>query len=205
MRSLFAVIFCAFFLFAMPARAATLIVDGTGQLRGAEGVIVSGKVYNVQFLEGSCVELFSGCDALSDFDFANRADSLAAAEALLAQVFLDGLQGEFDTDPGSIFGCASAASSCNTLIPDELFGAIQLRGAASFNAAIEANDATSSAFFATSDPSSAFASVNYARFSLVSTAVPEPATWLMLIVGLFGIGGAMRKRQTGSIRSALFA
>ena len=42
-----------------------------------------------------------------------------------------------------------------------------------------------------------------ATFSL--TAVPEPGTWLMLLLGLFGIGGAMRQQRTKASLSVSYA
>ena len=50
------------------ASAATLNVVG-GQLMGASGVDVGGILYDVEFLDGTCIDLFSGCDESADFDF----------------------------------------------------------------------------------------------------------------------------------------
>jgi opacity protein-like surface antigen len=49
-------------LMASSAQAATLDVVG-GQLHGAFGVDVNGSLYDVEFLGGTCIELFDGCDA----------------------------------------------------------------------------------------------------------------------------------------------
>ena len=67
---------------AGPAAAATLLVNGSGQLTGAAGVNVNGTLYDVTFVEGTCFDLFTGCDALADFTFITAADALAASEAL---------------------------------------------------------------------------------------------------------------------------
>ena len=37
-------------------------------------------------------------------------------------------------------------------------------------------------------------------YSALSAAVPEPATWAMMILGLFLIGGAMRRRKSTSVQ-----
>ena len=51
--------------FASNAYAATLnVVDG--QLMGASNVSVDGSLYDVQFLDGSCIDLYNGCDEVSD-------------------------------------------------------------------------------------------------------------------------------------------
>jgi hypothetical protein len=48
------------------AQAAAPIVSGGGELLGATGVNVAGTVYDVQIVEGTCVDLYDGCDDLSD-------------------------------------------------------------------------------------------------------------------------------------------
>ena len=49
------------FCFSQVGYAATLIVDGGGQLLGASGVNVGGTFYDVSFLGGTCEDTFSGC------------------------------------------------------------------------------------------------------------------------------------------------
>ena len=50
---------------ASPAHAAILVVDGSGMLTGATGVMVNGTPYDVSFQGGSCNAVFNGCDSLS--------------------------------------------------------------------------------------------------------------------------------------------
>ncbi len=75
------------------AGAVTLTING-GQLYGATGVNVGGTLYDVEFLDGSCVNLFGGCKA-SEFTFQTPDTALSAANALLNQVFL----GPYDNTP----------------------------------------------------------------------------------------------------------
>jgi hypothetical protein len=90
----------AFVLVASGAQAATLnVVDG--QLMGASGVNVDGNLYDVQFLDGTCIGLYNGCDEISDFTFQTEASALLASQALLDQVFLDSPEGMFDSNPPS--------------------------------------------------------------------------------------------------------
>lgn len=42
-----------------------------GALFGATGVDVNGVLYDVSFLDGTCPELYNGCDQDSDFPFSN--------------------------------------------------------------------------------------------------------------------------------------
>jgi hypothetical protein len=92
------------FLTVSSASAATLNVVG-GQLFGASGVIVDGSSYNVEFLDGTCIALFDGCDDVSDFTFTTPGLARAASEAILDQVFIDDVSGMFDSDPVLTFGC----------------------------------------------------------------------------------------------------
>ena len=101
------------FLVTSGANAATLNVSG-GQLLGASGVDVGGTLYNVEFLDGTCIALFDGCDAVSDFTFQTESGAVAASQALLDLVFLDVSGSElFDSAPsltngcGDPFGCAA--------------------------------------------------------------------------------------------------
>ena len=74
-----------------------------GILTGADNVSVNGSLYNVRFLDGTCIDLFNGCDEDSDFLFNRELTAGAAANALLAQVFVGG---QF-MDWTKIAGCGS--------------------------------------------------------------------------------------------------
>ena len=50
---------------SLGASAATLIVTD-GELTGASGVRVDGNLYDIKVGDGSCIELFDGCDSVSD-------------------------------------------------------------------------------------------------------------------------------------------
>ena len=102
-------------LVAGTATAADLVVVG-GELRGANRVNVNGTFYDAEFLDGTCTDLFNGCDALEDFTFVTEASAEAASLALSSQVFVDGPSGNFDSDPTLTRGCASS-SSCVALTP----------------------------------------------------------------------------------------
>ncbi len=95
--------FIVLLLAASGASAATLNVSG-GQLLGASGVIVDGRSYNVQFLDGTCIALYHGCDDVSDFTFQTAVAAREASQALLDQVFLDG-SFAFDSQPELTRGC----------------------------------------------------------------------------------------------------
>jgi hypothetical protein len=51
---------------------------------GASDVLVDGSLYDVQFLDGTCIDLYDGCDEVSDFTFQTSASAVLASQALPA-------------------------------------------------------------------------------------------------------------------------
>jgi hypothetical protein len=98
----------ALFSAASAAHAATRNVVA-GQLVGASNVNVGGILYDVEFIEGTCISVFGGCDSPDDFTFTDLASVNAASQALVDQVFLDVAAGNFDTDPTTTYGCTNAS------------------------------------------------------------------------------------------------
>lgn len=195
-------------LFAAPTEAATLIVE-SGVLKGATGVIVQGQSYNVAFVEGTCSQAFGGCDQISDFDFATASEAFWATDAILNQVAIDGAYGSFDSSPGTVFGCENvfglASYNCNMYVPYAFtaVGSIAAVGARNWTASFNTSDGS----FAHPGIPTDFDTTNsagavWARFTLAS-AVPEPATWAMMILGFGAIGGVLRSRRNQKIVPAL--
>ncbi len=71
-------------LMASGAQAATLNVIG-GQLHGAFDVNVGGSLYDVEFVDGTCIALYGGCDEASDFTFQTCASAQLAAHVLCSR------------------------------------------------------------------------------------------------------------------------
>jgi len=174
---------------ASAVHSATPIVVG-GTLTGATGVNVGGNTYNVEFLDGQCTTLFSGCDDAADFTFQNETDALAAAEALLNQVFT----GAYDTQSNLTRGCTDIwVTACEVFIPYQRVGDGVL-GTAANNDDNESSDGFStSAADPYADTSSLYL-VTYARFTLAG-GVPEPSTWAMMLLGFGAIGFAIRRQK----------
>ena len=95
----------ALLLASTPAFAMPTLVVNSGILEGATGVDVGGTDYDVTFMDGTCIDLFNGCDAVSDFTFQTQAAAAQAATALLSSVLVDGPAGNFDTQPNLTLGC----------------------------------------------------------------------------------------------------
>lgn len=179
---------------ATGASAATLNVDGSGKLLGAFNVDVGGQSYDVQFLDGTCIDLFSGCDESSDFTFQTPAAASAASQALLNQVFLNDALGAFDSDPSLTFGCSSSVS-CFVPTPYGLgFGYLVTTDRASnfSGATVDTRAAT------LYDPTLSTANASGLVYAIwtPATVVPEPGTGLLVAAGL-AVLSARRRSVAG--------
>lgn len=105
------------FLACAPLANATTILVESGQLTGANNVNVSGTLYNVRFLDGTCEDLYNGCLDPADFIFNSVGAATQAALALEAQVFLDGGMGNFDSMPALTRGCDAGLNTCQIATP----------------------------------------------------------------------------------------
>jgi hypothetical protein len=143
-----------------------LQVNGSGQLTGALGVNVGGTLYDVAFMEGTCVAVFSGCDQVSDFTFQTQAGAALASAALLSTVFLDVPPNFFDSVMTSTVGC-KATNGCSIYTPYGPASSTQSSNA--FNAVVNSLDAVVQAGLSPTTSTSAIPSgAVYAKWSLSS-------------------------------------
>jgi hypothetical protein len=178
------------------ATAAPTLLVTNGMLMGAKNVSVDGTLYNVSFKEGSCSSLFNGC-LQSAFAFNTPESAVAAARALLDQVFLDGPAGNFNSQSKTTFGCEE--SYCMNFIPYNVsFGGIEVDFAYSQNsdsatladiirlAAVEADQDTS-----------LYPDRNFAVFEIATpdATVPEPSTMALLGLALAGMTTLRRRKS----------
>ena len=186
-------------LMASGAQAATLTVVG-GQLMGASDVLVDGNLYDVQFLDGTCIGRYNGCDEDSDFTFQTQASALLASQALLDQVFLDGVDGLFDSDPSLTNGCSGPRvefGSCGAWTPYGFYPPnvfISMTGARNFYPLGSRPDNVRIVLGAIVDFDLLFYTADV--FSVWSpSVVPEPSTALLLGLGLTGLAAKGRRRS----------
>ncbi len=163
------------------AKAVVLNVSG-GQLLGATGVNVDGTLYDVTFIDGSCVDLFSGCNEFADFTFIDAATALLAAEALMATVFTDSGAGLFDTRPELTFGCGFIGD-CRTHVPYDPDVPNQYLFTRTGNFADEGLDISVAGTFGNRNVDSSLSNTsNFADFT--PTTIPEPSTLALFATGL---------------------
>ncbi len=184
--------------------AVKLLVDQNGKLQGATGVMVEGKSYDVAFADGTCTSLFNACSG-NNFDFNTKVSALSAGQALLDQVLVDGPDGNFDTNPDRVAGITLDSGS-EFYIPY----ASSFSGETNFVSLIVAINtpptdrrgdvvvdfSNMNAFYLDIDTTGNKAAA-FARFFLNEpvSAVPEPATWAMMLAGFGMIAGASRYRR----------
>jgi len=181
------------------ASAAKLIVE-SGTLMGANGVMVAGKSYDVRFTDGTCASVYDGCDT-KNFDFTSETDALAAAKALLGEVFIDSDAGNFDSRPSMVRGCGDE-SGCTTLIRFAAHGIVAWSNVAEARNDPGTGDAVRATHSFGSTNTSTSAGSNFARFTLSAvvpttpvSAVPEPSSWALLLAGFALTSATMRRRR----------
>ncbi|WP_282606271.1 PEP-CTERM sorting domain-containing protein [Pelagibius sp. Alg239-R121] len=203
MRKIYSLVFGGVFamatigLLSHAAQAAVILNTSNGQLIGAQNVDVQGTLYDVSFVDGTCIDIYSGCtDAASNFTFTDFDSAFAAGTALLEQVFLDTVEGLFGSRTELTQGCESLVT-CFSVIP------YSLRRSA-FDAVVAENlssDGTERVFVSNASPAFDLTILDnntFAVFSLASGSpaeIDEPSTLLLFGVAMLALGTVCRRKQ----------
>lgn len=171
-------------LLATEANAASLVVE-SGTLKGATGVDVDGTLYDLAFVEGTCAEVFDGCESAAEFAFQTGLAALNA-EAAIANLLVSTI---FDQQPFLTFGCEGGTNACNILVP-------YARRTGIVDIAIYSNTTgpggVANVFPLEDDHDTAGAPEVWAVFT--PSAVPEPETWFLMLSGFLTVGWSLRRR-----------
>ncbi len=173
-------------LFSTSSFALTVHLTG-GVVTSATGVIVNGDYYNVNFVDGTCTAIFSGC-VNSAFTFQNSTDAFAASNALLNQVFL----GAYDDLSVDTFGCDPNGIYCAAYTPYNRT-ATDVVVANAYNLA-SGSDLVFTGLIANPATAGTTGFMNNTVWAVWTPTVPVPAAVWMFGSALVGLAGLARRK-----------
>lgn len=191
-------LFILTFLLSTGAAATPMLTtDGSGNVTGATGLEAGGATYSMEFVDGSCIDLFDGCDSNADFIVPGTGD---VTHGSLLSTFFDAFiaseltadDGSLDAQPDIAIGCERVSLDfCTTVAPTASHSSTEYVALQFTNRPYDVDfldeppitriqlnsvDLTNKTFF------------NHARFALQPTAAPLPGTLPLVALGLLVLG-----------------
>lgn len=177
--------------------AVTVITNSEGIVTGAKGVLVDSDVYDVTF-HNRCAEAYGSCSLSWNLPFKTEAGAQAAMVALSRQVF------SVAPTPQTI-GCVDLKYGCNSVLVFRKWDNPQADGF--FMDVIKFRNPTAGSGVNPLVERAIYPDVDvynssFVQFSRPGSAVPEPGTWLTMVLG-FGVFGALMRKARVRSRSSL--
>lgn len=176
-----------------------------GELIGADNLVVNNRLYNVRFIDGSCVSLFEGCDEASDFIFKTRVEAAEAARVLIEKVFIDSPNLLLDTRPQLTRGCES-----DGIVPQCIVSTVIFENSAITTLTINGSNNSSDwaqGYFAGAETIFDTTKENnlvYAKWQAVSVSAPTSLTLFLLVIFMILVSSSTKylKPKTLLLRKA---
>lgn len=152
-------------------------------MMSVQGVTVGKLLYDVEFADGTCVEVFGTCDG-SSFIFKDQSTAALASTALLDQVFVDSDAGKFDSDPRLTNGCVTL--ECGVIIP---YAANDFAYTLSYNKTLpfEDLDNPDHSLLPASIDTSTQRHLTWAKWTPSAAAIPEPGSLSLVAAAFIGV------------------